>query len=189
MKNTDRYHARVKLFVAVTASALLMSAIASPAAADSVRWRTIVGVVDTSNTTAGTPPVTVPAVNVVGTILPGGVPWTTLGGYASVDLITGRVEFEVHGLVLAGGAGIGAVPAALTAVYGTVACVVGTPPITYAVNTASVPLSAQGDASFSGTVSITSITTNCNSSNVAFLITIPANGHWIANGAVRTSGP
>src|SRR5690348_13647567 len=65
----------------------------SPAAADGVRWRTVVGIVQ--------------AGNIVGGITGGGQPWTTLGGHASVDLSAGRVEFEVRGLVLSGSAAIG----------------------------------------------------------------------------------
>jgi len=38
-----------KMFAAVTASALLMSAIAAPAAAESVRWRTVVGILQAGN--------------------------------------------------------------------------------------------------------------------------------------------
>jgi hypothetical protein len=47
-----------------------------------------------------------------------------------------------------------------------------------------VPLSARGDAEFTGTVP--PIPTTCTSSNIAFLVRIAA-GRWIANGAVRSS--
>jgi hypothetical protein len=49
MKIRDRCCGLVKVFAAVAASALLMSAIASPAAAQSVRWHTIVGIVEAGN--------------------------------------------------------------------------------------------------------------------------------------------
>ena len=49
--------------------------------------------------------------------------------------------------------------------------------------TPPVTLSAQGNAEFDG--SFNSSTAGCSATNVAFLITIPANNHWIANGAVR----
>src|SRR5262249_43205616 len=81
--------ARAKVHMAVTVSALVMWASTSPAAADNVRWSTVVGIVQ--------------AGNLVGNIPGGGQPWTTLGGHASVDLSAGRAEFEVRGLVLAGG--------------------------------------------------------------------------------------
>ena len=92
MKNMDRLSARGKILVAA-AIAFLTWSIASPAKADSIRWRTIVGIVQ--------------AANVVGNINGGGQPWTTLGGRARVDLAKGQLDFDVQGLVLAGGASIG----------------------------------------------------------------------------------
>jgi hypothetical protein len=154
-----------KALVAVTASALLVSAMDSPAAADGVRWSTVVGIEDANN--------------VVGNIGGGGQPWTTLGGFAIADLSSGRVEFEVRGLVLAGGNTIGT-PGAITQVMGTVVCDAGTQNLTF--NTPLVQLSPRGDAHFVGTIG--PIATSCTPSNVAFLIRIPA-GRWIANGAVR----
>jgi hypothetical protein len=168
MKNLGRFAAQVKVGAAAMTGALLMSAIASPAAADTVRWRTIIGIIQ--------------AGNVVGNIGGGGQPWSTLGGRAKVDLATGRVDFEVDGLVLAGGNTIGN-PGAINQVKGTVVCIVGA--TTVAIDTVLVPLSAQGDAEFSGSVG--PIPSTCTASNVAFLVRIAAN-RWIANGAVRSSG-
>ena len=91
----------------VVASALLAIASVSPAAADNVRWRTVVGIVQANN--------------VVGGIGGGGQPWTTLGGHASVDLSANHVEFEVRGLVLAGGDSIGT-PDNILQVRGTLLC-------------------------------------------------------------------
>jgi hypothetical protein len=145
-----------------------MSAIASPAAADSVRWRTIIGIIQ--------------AGNVVGNITGGGQPWSTLGGRARVDLATGRVNFEVEGLVLAGGNTIGT-PGAVNQVKGTLICDPGGTNVT--IDTVLVPLSPQGDAEFSGSVG--PIPSTCTPSNVAFLVRIAAN-RWIANGSVRSSG-
>lgn len=150
----------------VTATALLGFAAASPAAADSVRWRTVVGIVQANNP--------------VGNIGGGGQPWTTLGGHASVDLSASRVEFEVRGLVLAGGNSIGT-PANIVQVKGTLLCDPGGANLT--IDTGLVTLSATGDAEFSG--SVPPIPSSCTPSNVAFLIQIVAN-RWIANGAVRT---
>jgi hypothetical protein len=182
MKNLGRFAAQVKVGAAAMTGALLMSAIASPAAADSVRWRTIIGVSPISLTAATptTPPT--PVQNVVAGIPPGGQPWSTLGGHAAVDLAAGRVEFEVEGLVLAGGNTIGT-PDGINQVMGTLVCPVTPTPVV--INTALVPLSAQGDAEFSGSVG--AIPTSCTSSNVLFLVRIAA-GRWIANGAVRSSG-
>jgi hypothetical protein len=162
------YCTRAKMLTVMTASALLASAIASPATAHSVRWRTVVGIVQ--------------AGNLVGGIAGGGQPWTALGGHATVDLSASRVEFEVRGLVLAGGNTIGT-PGAINQVKGTLVCDPGGANVV--IDTVLVPLSARGDAEFAGPVA--PIPTTCTPSNVVFLIRIAAD-RWIANGAVR-SGP
>jgi hypothetical protein len=74
---------------------VLITAMASPAAAAEVRWKTVIGIIQ--------------AGNMVGSIQGGGQPWSTLSGQARADLLSGRVEFEVRGLVLAGGNAIGPV--------------------------------------------------------------------------------
>jgi len=165
--NSDRFRARARLLAATMGAALLVMPIASSAKADNVRWRTIVGIVQ--------------AGNVVGNITGGGQPWTALGGRARVDLSRSRLDFDVQGLVLAGGNTIGT-PGTINQVMGTLVCDAGGANLTF--DTPPVPLSPQGDADFSG--SIGPIVSTCNSSNVAFLIRIPA-GRWIANGAVRSS--
>ncbi len=169
MKNLDRSAIQAKFGIAAAAGALLLSATVLPAAADSVRWRTIIGIED--------------AGNVVGNIGGGGQPWSTLGGRARVDLATSQVSFEVDGLVLAGGSTIGT-PGAINQVMGTIVCDAGAP--TQQVrDTPLVALSPQGDAEFSGATTLP-IPSTCNSSNVVFLVRIAA-GRWIANGAVRSS--
>jgi hypothetical protein len=145
----------------VTTTCALIAMSVSSQAADRTSWKTIIGIAQ--------------AGNVVDGIAGGGQPWSTLGGEASVDLRGGDVEFEVKGLVLAGGDTIGT-PAGITSVAGTIVCGPGV-----SVSTPQVPLSAQGDAKFEGTVFLPS---SCTSSNINFLLTIPA-GRWIANGAVR----
>jgi hypothetical protein len=167
MTTMNRRCERARILALVTASALLGFATVSPAAADGVHWRTVVGIVQAGNT--------------VGNIGGGGQPWTTLGGHASVDLSANHVEFEVHGLVLAGGNSIGT-PANIVQVKGTLLCDPGGANL--AIDTVFVALSATGDAEFSG--SVAPIPSTCTPSNVAFLIRIPAN-RWIANGAVRTA--
>jgi hypothetical protein len=165
MKNINRVIARV--CVAATAGGFLTSIIASAAAADTVRWQTIIGIQQ--------------AGNIVGNITGGGQPWTTTNGRAKVDLSRGRVDFEVDGLVLAGGNTIGT-PGAINQVMGTLLCDPGGANVS--INTPLVTLSPQGDAEFSG--SVPPIPTTCTSSNTVFLILIPQ-GRWIANGSVRTS--
>jgi hypothetical protein len=167
MKHFDRIGARTKIGAIVMAGALLTSVLASPAAAETVRWRTIIGIIQ--------------AGNLVGNIGGGGQPWSTLGGRAKADLAAGRVDFEVEGLVLAGGNTIGT-PGAVNQVKGTLICDAGGANVT--IDTVLVPLSPQGDAEFSGSVG--PIPSTCTSSNVAFLVRIAA-GRWIANGSVRSS--
>src|SRR5262245_24982081 len=134
MKNMDRLSVRGKVLAA--AIIFLTSSIASSAQADSTRWRTVVGIVQ--------------AANVVGGITGGGQPWTTLGGGARVDLARGQLDFDVQGLVLAGGNSIGT-PATINQVKGTLVCIVaGAAPVI--LDTTPVPLSPQGDADFSGPI-------------------------------------
>jgi len=157
----------------VAGAALLLVALAPAARADgggnsnSVRWQTIIGIIQ--------------AGNVVGGIGGGMAPWSTLGGHAYVDLSQGVVDFEVRGLVLAGGNSIGT-PATVTQVKGTLVCApASASPV--AIDTPLVTLSPQGNAEFDG--SFNSSAAGCSATDVAFLIRISAN-RWIANGAVRS---
>jgi len=163
-----RCDALLRLFVAMTASALLMSAIASPATAQTVNWQTIIGIVEPGNK--------------VGNITGAGAPWTVLNGHAGVNLSAGNLQFQVHGLVLAGGNDIGTTRA-VTQVKGTLICDAGNTNVT--IDAPLVPLDSQGNANFSGNVG--PIPTTCTSSNIAFLIRIPSTptNRWIANGSVR----
>src|SRR5262247_4080770 len=158
---------RAGILTAAMAGAMLISTMASPAEAQTVKWRTIIGIIQ--------------AGNVVLTIPGGGQPWSTLGGEASVNLSTGRLEFEVRGLVLAGGNSIGT-PDAITQVKGTLVCVTGATPVV--MDTPLVTLSDRGDAEFEGALG--PIPTTCTPTNVLFLVRIAAD-RWIANGAVRSS--
>ena len=140
-----------------------------------VRWKTIVGNITVSNNDA------------VGGINPGTTPWSTLGGRARVNLSTGHVSFDVEGLVLNGGNATGT-RAGVTQVEGSLICDAGTDNQTI-FTTLPVPLSAQGNADFSGTFD--NIPATCK--NPLFLIRIGpdlprANQRWIATGAVRSFG-
>jgi len=179
MADVNRIGARAKIGVTLAAGTLLLTATVLSAGAETVRWRTILGASPTSLNEATTPPT--PVQNSVGNIPPGGLPWSTLRGRAKVDLATGQVDFEVEGLVLAGGGAIGT-PDSINQVKGTVVCVVGA--TTVALDTVLVPLSAQGNVDFSGSVG--PIPSACTASNVAFLVRRDI-GRWIAYGAVRTS--
>ena len=165
MKNMVRSSARGKACTAAAIAFVTLS-IASPAKAETVRWRTIVGIIQ-----AGNP---------VGNITGGGQPWTTTGGRARVDLAKGQLDFDVQGLVLAGGPTIGT-PGAVNQVKGTLVCGGATPVV---LDTPLVTLSPQGDADFSGSIGL--VPTTCNATNVVFLVRIAAD-RWIANGAVRST--
>lgn len=102
----------------------------------------------------------------------------------SVDLTSGQMQFEVQGLVLAGGNSIGT-PGAVTQVKGTLVCdTIGSATgNSTLVDTPLVTLSPQGSARFAGQVG--PLPAACTSSpNIAFLIRV-SGGAWIAGGVVR----
>ena len=156
----------------VTAPLLLLPLLLTTAAFagdddSNVRWKTIIGNINdpgVSNPVAGIPS--------------GGLPWTTLRGNASVDLRTGKIAFNVEGLVLNGGNASGT-PGPVTSVKGTLVCNPGTSSQAV-LDTATVPLNQEGDAVFIGNLGSISA---C--ANPLFLIRIPTNDSWIATGAVR----
>ena len=158
------------VLLAVLSVSLLTSAFAGED--NLVRWQNIVGNITVSNNDA------------VAGFNPGTTPWSTNLGRARVDLATGLLSFDVDGLVLNGGNATGT-PGPVTSVTGTLVCNAGTGNQVF--NTAAVPLSAQGDARFSGRFASAPGTT-C--SNPVFLIRIAvpagAGGRWIATGAGRT---
>lgn len=151
---------------------LLILATASFAEDDGtvVRWKTIVGVITApgiSNPVAGIPS--------------GGLPWRTTGGRARVNLTTGHIAFHVEGLVLVGGNASGT-RAGIANVKGTLVCNPGTP-AQAALDTATVPLSLEGDAEFSG--NLASVPSPC--ANPLFLVRVVPGNAWIATGAVRST--
>jgi hypothetical protein len=174
---------------------LLIALGATAGEAKTIRWRSIIGIVEGGNTVGqgnfG--------FGVNGVL--GGAPWSTLRGGANVNLDTGEVQFQVKGLVLAVGSSsffglpdlpIGT-PGPVSEVTGTLVCdrdgsVNGTSTL---VDTPAVRLSPTGDAQFSGNVG--PLPAACNQEpDIAFLIRIfdpeAFRGVWIANGAVL-SGP
>lgn len=137
-----------------------------------LRWQQIIG------------NITAPGVdNPVAGISTGGQPWTTTGGTATVNLSTRAVAFQVTGLVLNGSNASGT-PGPVQSVMGTVVCNVGTS--NQAIfDTPMVPLSAQGDAQFSGNLG--GLPVSCASP--VFLIRAGSGNaaRWIATGAVFTA--
>lgn len=147
---------------------------ASAGEGDNLSWQSVVGIVQANNIVGtGTGAVTG---------APG--PWSALGGHVNVNLGKGLIDFNVDGLVLAGGNAIGT-PGTILTVKGTLVCdtdgsasggnsvLVDTPPVV---------LGEQGDAEFHHLVG--SLPPVCTSEpDVAFLIRT-GGGRWIANGAV-----
>jgi len=127
--------------------------------------------------------------NPVGAIGSGTFPWTVRSGHARVNLSTGAVSFEVHGLVIVGNIFSGT-PGPITAVVGTLVCNPGATQTTF--DTPDVSISGEGDARFSGTLQ--NVPAMCPSP--LFLVRIAslnlpgvdpdaADGLWIATGAER----
>lgn len=162
-----------------TAGLLASSLPSNVAVADqndnSVRWQEIIGIMQVGNVVgSGT-----------GAVPGGGQPWSATGGRARVDLASGRIAFEVRGLVLAGGNGIGTRGGA-TQVKGTLVCDTDGSAgggNSVLVDTDLVALDAQGDAQFRGDLG--TLPAACFEPDIAFLVRIAA-GRWIGNGAVRT---
>jgi hypothetical protein len=167
------------------AAAIALSLAATAARADDdaiVRWRNIVGVITEKNVS-----------NMVANIDSGTFAWSVRSGHARVDLMTGHAAFEVEGLSI-NGAQFSGTPGPITDVMGTLVCnavdaTQNTPGSSTIANTISVPLNAQGDAEFSGTIQ--NIPAPCN--NPLFLVRVAtqatgAVGRWIATGTERTIG-
>lgn len=154
-----------KLF---TGALLLCFASACFADDATARWNRIVGVITapgTSNKVAG---------------INSGGPWTATAGEVYVNLTSGEAAFFVEGLVLVGGDDTGT-PGPVTSVKGTLVCNPGD--TTQAViDTAAVPLNAQGNASFFGYLA-SAPPSSCT--NPLFLIRVPKVNLWIGTGAVR----
>lgn len=160
-----------RLSVLAVAAFLVLGAGRARADDATVKWQTIIGIMQAGNVVAGIPG--------------GGQPWSTLGGNATVNLSRGRVNFRVDGLVLAGGNGIGT-RAAIANVKGTLVCNPGAANQAI-VDTPSTSLDALGDAQFEGEFA-TPLPDACTSGTTfAFLVRIAATApgdRWIANGAV-----
>jgi hypothetical protein len=140
-----------------------------------VRWESIAGVIQPGNVVgSGT-----------GAVTGGGQPWVATDGRASIDLGSGKLSFEVEGLVLAGGNSIGT-PGTTNQVRGTLVCDTDGSAgsgNSVLVDTVLVPLSAQGDAEFSDNVG--PLPGVClTQPDIAFLIRI-GSGRWIAAAVVR----
>ena len=166
---------RAFLTMGVMSATMLVTLGLARADSATVKWEDVIGIIQASNQVgSGT-----------GRVTGGGQPWSTEGGKAQVDLRTGQLKFTVKGLVLAGGNSIGT-PDGVNMVKGTLVCDTNGSAgggNSVLVDTDVVPLSPQGDASFSGEVALAAV---CQTeADIAFLIRT-ATGAWLAYGAVRT---
>lgn len=158
--------------LALGATVIGQTASASPF--DSVRWQSVIGIIQGSNVVGtGTGAVTG---------APG--PWSATDGRAKVDLGRGRFEFSVRGLVLAGGNSIGT-PGPVLEVKGTLVCDTdgsASGGNSVLVDTPLVDLGDEGDARYFGSVG--AFPAVCMTEpDIAFLIRA-GSGRWLANGAV-----
>src|SRR5262245_16645216 len=96
---------------------------ASPVLAADAHWKHLVGVI-----TAPDDPATAAAENFnsVGNVQAATFAWSTRDGHARVNLDTGKVDFEVHGLVIVGTIFSGT-PGPVNTVTGTLVCNAGQP--------------------------------------------------------------
>ncbi len=175
---------RARGFMILVASTLgfVLTAVPPSLADDAnlVRWEQIIGLAAPGS--------------VVGGVQPNAFPWTAHDGKAWVNLGTGQSKFEVKGLVLANSTLLAVVGTigVTTRVKGTLVCNGVSTAASTLVDTLSVPLDPQGNASFVGTVAVPN---DClvTPDKLAFLVRIaeaPANptivNRWIAAGVVRT---
>ena len=166
---------RTVVTMGVAFATMLASMGSAGAESATVKWDDVIGIIQANNQVgSGT-----------GRVTGGGQPWSTTSGKAQVDLRTGKLQFVVKGLVLAGGNSIGT-PDGVTIVKGTLVCDTNGSAgggNSVLVDTEVVPLSPQGDASFSGDVIVPLV---CETeTDIAFLVRT-ATGAWLAYGAVRT---
>ena len=140
---------------------------------DVARWQSVIGIIQGGNVVgSGTGAVTG---------VPG--PWSAQGGHVTVDLTHGKIEFTVRGLVFAAGNTIGNT-GTVAQVKGTLVCDTNGSASggnSILVDTPLVDLDEEGDAHFSGNVTMPVLC--AMEPDIAFLIRT-ASGRWIGNGTV-----
>ena len=155
-----------------TALALGAAQVAYADQSDVARWQSVIGIIQGGNVVgSGTGAVTG---------APG--PWSAQGGHVTVDLTHGKIEFSVRGLVFAAGNSIGNT-GTVAQVRGTLVCDTNgsASPNSILVETPLVDLDEEGDAHFSGNVTMPAVC--ATEPDMAFLIRL-ASGKWIGNGTV-----
>jgi hypothetical protein len=159
--------------LALGAAAIGQNASAGPG--DLLHWQSVIGIVQANNVVGSG----------AGAATGGGSPWSALGGQVTVHLEDGKIDFDVRGLVLAGGNSVGT-PGPVVQVKGTLVCDTdgsASGGNSVLVDTPLVELGDQGDAQFHGTVG--ALPSACTSEpDIAFLIRV-GSGRWIANATVQ----
>jgi hypothetical protein len=150
------------------------SATASGYDDDVVRWQSVIGIIQAGNVVGSGAGAAAGA--------PG--PWSARGGRVKVNLTTGKIDFDVDGLMLAGGNFIGTT-GTVHQVKGTLVCDTdgsASGNNSVLVDTPLVALDENGDARFNG--SLAALPAVCSTEpDIAFLIRTGA-GKWIANGTL-----
>ena len=157
----------------ITALALGATQFAHAEQSDVARWQSVIGIIQGGNVVgSGTGAVTG---------APG--PWSAQGGHVTVDLTQGKIQFDVRGLVFAAGNAIGNT-GTVAQVRGTLVCDTNgsaSAGNSILVDTPLVDLDEEGDAHFSGNVTMPAVC--ATEPDIAFLIRL-ASGKWIGNGTV-----
>ena len=156
----------------VIALALGAAQLAHAQPADIARWQSVIGIIQGGNVVgSGT-----------GAIIGAPGPWSAQGGNVAVDLTHGKIAFNVRGLVFAAGNNIGNT-GTVTQVRGTLVCDTNgsASPNSILVETPLVDLDEEGDAHFSGNVSMPAVC--ATEPDMAFLIRL-ASGKWVGAGTV-----
>jgi hypothetical protein len=169
---------------------VLTALCASSSFAADVHWKHMVGVITATDNPATQ---TAENFNSVGNVNAATFAWSTRDGHARVNLDTGAVDFEVHGLVIIGTVFSGTAGPVQT-VTGTLVCNPGTQ-TEAELDTPDVPIDSNGNARFSGM--IPGIPASCTSP--VFLVRIAtianpqnpngARGFWIATGTEPATHP
>jgi len=166
-------HTELRKSLVVAALTLGATQVAHAQQADVVRWESVIGIIQGGNVVgSGTGAVTG---------VPG--PWSARGGHVDVNLANGRIDLDVRGLVFAAGNTIGNT-GTVTQVKGTLVCDTNGSASggnSILVDTPLVGLDEEGNAHFSGNVSIPVVC--ATEPDIAFLIRT-ASGRWIGNGTV-----
>ena len=179
------------LSASLTAGLVSLTARASDPTGTQVSWARIVGIVVPQGI-VGRPATGGDCVPGIDCVLGTPAAWTVTSGIVTLDLEQGRLNFEVRGLVLADDPSFTNIGTrgTITRVKGTLVCNDTEPGAPELVDTDAVALSPQGNARFSGLISLPPSCTD-QPRDIVFLIRIAEAepdflvDRWNAFGAVR----